>query len=72
MNMARQRICPDPIRHGTKDTADDGSSWVNWWLFSPPLNDDQIEEFMEDNDLESYYEGPGMGFSRCPGVTRSQ
>ncbi len=59
----RSSSWPNPQHSGSKPSGD-GSSWVNWWLFSPPLTEAQSEEFIEDNDLYGFAGEPGSTFSR--------
>lgn len=70
--MARRETSyPEPIRKGTKDY-ENGESWTNWWLFSPPLNKEQADDFMEDNYIEAHYIAPGQPFSRGGNVDHSR
>lgn len=57
-----------PIREGTKG---DAESFLNWWLFSPPLNETQIKDFLSDNDIGYWYAGPGQEFLHKPYVCHS-
>jgi hypothetical protein len=59
--MARQRSYPNPVREISQG---DAESWTHWWVFSPQLTEEQVEDFLYDNDMESrYYSGPGGAFS---------
>lgn len=71
--MARQRETnyANPIREGCQ-SHDNGESWTNWWLFSPPLTEEQTKEFMQDADICRYYRGPGQTFTRSGDVEHSR
>jgi hypothetical protein len=60
---------PKPIKQGKIEYGEDGSSWLNWWLFGP-LTDEQIENFCNENGIHSSYRGAGRFFSNGREVIR--
>lgn len=65
----RNSTYPNPIRRGSKG---DDEYYLNWWLFSPPLNKDQIDDFLDDYDICPYYSGSGQSYTRKPSIEHSK
>ncbi len=61
---------PLAIRSGIKFFGKDQESGQSWWLF-PVLTEEQVLDVLDINHIESYSDGPGMGYARRP-VIRTQ
>lgn len=66
-DVKEMRPSPAPLKSGSR-SYDDGSSWMDWWVF-PRLTDAQIEEVIEEYDITPSHGGPGNFFARRAGVT---
>lgn len=69
--MSRDMSYPNPVRSGVK-WAKNKESYTTWYFFDEVLNEEQVEDFVYDENLHGFCGGAGRQFGSEPDVTHSR
>lgn len=49
--------------HIETETYGDGVAWAKWYVFEPPLIQEEIDGIIEELNMNAHYGGPGRPFT---------
>ena len=68
--MAQSTIVKS-TKAGNKFWNDEEYAGISFWYFDRQLTQTEIEDFLDYNNIASYYSGAGKGFARMPAIRQN-